>query len=107
MRRREFMALVGSAASWPLAAQGQQPGPDPSRLQPAPMARVPPLLNQTNIDHAISRLEGVIKSVMERTGVPGVAAVVVYKDSTVYAQGFGVREVGKPDPVETDTVFLL
>jgi putative tryptophan/tyrosine transport system substrate-binding protein len=26
MRRREFIAGLGSAATWPLAARGQQPG---------------------------------------------------------------------------------
>ena len=26
MKRREFIALLGSAVSWPLAAQAQQPG---------------------------------------------------------------------------------
>jgi CubicO group peptidase (beta-lactamase class C family) len=32
---------------------------------------------------------------------------VVYQDRVVYARGFGVREVGKPDLVDADTVFQL
>jgi CubicO group peptidase (beta-lactamase class C family) len=39
--------------------------------------------------------------------VPGVAVGVVYKDKVIYAKGFGVREVGKPGAIDSDTVFLL
>ena len=44
---------------------------------------------------------------MTQTGVPGVAVAVVYQDKVVYAKGFGVREVGKPDKVDPDTVFQV
>jgi CubicO group peptidase (beta-lactamase class C family) len=37
----------------------------------------------------------------------GLAIAIVYQDEVVYLGGFGVREVGKPDPVDTDTVFQL
>jgi CubicO group peptidase (beta-lactamase class C family) len=35
------------------------------------------------------------------------AVAVVYGGKTVYAKGFGVREVGKDDKVDADTVFQL
>lgn len=37
--------------------------------------------------------------------VPGMAMVVVKDDSVVFMQGFGVRELGKPDPVGVHTRF--
>ena len=44
---------------------------------------------------------------MHATGIPGIAIAVVFKDEVVFAKGFGVREVGKADPVDADTVFQL
>ena len=44
---------------------------------------------------------------MERSGVPGVAVAVVYDDEVVFAEGYGVREVGTQDPVSPETVFQL
>ncbi|HEY9845736.1 MAG TPA: serine hydrolase, partial [Candidatus Caenarcaniphilales bacterium] len=40
-------------------------------------------------------------------GVPGMAIAVVHKDQVVYLKGFGVREAGKSNPVNPDTVFQL
>lgn len=39
--------------------------------------------------------------------VPGLAVVIVKDDRVVYAQGFGVREQGKPGRVDPDTVFAI
>ena len=59
------------------------------------------------IDAAIDKLDAIIADVMAQSKIPGLAVAVVRGDSVVYAKGFGVREVGKPDPVDTDTVFQL
>lgn len=44
---------------------------------------------------------------MRKTGVPGVAVAVVYRDKVVYLKGFGVRKAGYQAAVDPDTVFQL
>ncbi|MBA3695080.1 MAG: beta-lactamase family protein, partial [Acidobacteria bacterium] len=39
--------------------------------------------------------------------VPGVAIAVVKDDKIVFAKGYGVRELGKPSPVDERTVFAI
>jgi CubicO group peptidase (beta-lactamase class C family) len=56
---------------------------------------------------AIPKLEKLAQAAVANGGVPGLAIAIVYQDEVVYLGGFGVREVGKPDPVDTDTVFQL
>ena len=59
------------------------------------------------IEPAIHQLETFIKNGMEKTGVPGVAVAVVYRDRVVYLKGFGIRKVGREEEVDSDTVFQL
>jgi CubicO group peptidase (beta-lactamase class C family) len=81
---------------------------DPAKLLlPAPVVLVPPLFDQAAIDKATADLDGIVENAMKRTGVPGLAVGVVYKDKVIYAKGFGVREVGKEGAIDPDTVFLL
>lgn len=46
------------------------------------------------------------KALAEWNGA-GVAVGIVKDDSLIYAKGFGVREVGKPAPVDDRTVFAI
>ena len=39
--------------------------------------------------------------------IPGLAIAVVADDSLVFAKGYGVRELGKPEPVDTHTLFAI
>lgn len=59
------------------------------------------------VDHAVGRLDELAGSLMDDTGIPGLAVAVVHDGKTVYAKGFGVREVGSGDKVDPDTVFQL
>jgi CubicO group peptidase (beta-lactamase class C family) len=59
------------------------------------------------VARAVEALDEVIKGVMARTGVPGVAAAVVQGERLLYAKGFGVRDVDTGMPVNARTVFHL
>ena len=39
--------------------------------------------------------------------VPGLAVAIVKDDKVVFAKGYGVRELNKPDPVDKDTLFAI
>jgi CubicO group peptidase (beta-lactamase class C family) len=50
-------------------------------------------------------IDTLVRRTMEQWRVPGLALVIVRDDRVIYLKAFGVREVGKPDPVTVDTVF--
>lgn len=59
------------------------------------------------VEVALEALPGIIERVREQVGVPGIAVSVVHDGRAVFAEGFGVREVGGPDAVDADTVFQI
>jgi len=56
---------------------------------------------------AVERLPGLIEQALADSGVPGLAVAVVSGGETVYSAGFGVRELGRPEAVDADTVFQI
>lgn len=64
-------------------------------------------LTEAQLERGIQGLQTLVPQLMERSGVPGVAVAVVWNGELRYAQGFGVRETGKPEPITPDTVFQL
>jgi CubicO group peptidase (beta-lactamase class C family) len=59
------------------------------------------------VEAALAQLDGLAEQAMRRTDVPGIAIAVVCNDQLVYLKGFGLREAGKPELVDPDTVFQL
>ncbi|MFN2399383.1 MAG: serine hydrolase [Gemmatimonadaceae bacterium] len=82
--RSVLVGLLGAvASSMPLGAQ-----------------RVHPPVNLDQLDSYIARA-------VRDWHVTGFAIAIVKDDSVVFAKGYGVREVGKPNPVDVGTRFAI
>jgi CubicO group peptidase (beta-lactamase class C family) len=57
-------------------------------------------------DANIAQLKTFVQTSMEELGVPGASLALVDHGKVVYQGGFGVRELGKPEPVDADTLFM-
>jgi CubicO group peptidase (beta-lactamase class C family) len=55
----------------------------------------------------LKKLSDFVEHAMRDLGVPGAALGFVDAGKVVLAQGFGVRELGKPDRVDGDTLFMI
>ena len=109
-RRAAIVALLVTLT----ACSGTATKPEPSK---APSDLPPPLvpamaLPDNAVDNAVAKLDGIADELMKSSGIPGMAVAVVHDGKTLYAKGFGVKDVTKPasDPankVDPDTVFQL
>src|SRR6185437_1913596 len=59
-----------------------------------------PLLLVLAQQQPLRGLDAYVAKAMADWRVPGMAIVVVKDDSVVFINGYGVRELGKPDPVQ-------
>src|SRR5262245_66114082 len=60
-------------------------------------------IKKEQVDQAVQELEKLAQQAIQNKVVPGLAIAVVFQDKVVYAQGFGVREVGKSEHGNPDT----
>jgi len=52
-------------------------------------------------------VDRIMTATLKAWNIPGAAVVIVQNDRVVYAQGYGVKEVGGTSPVTADTLFQL
>lgn len=55
----------------------------------------------------IAALRSFLETGMRQLGIPGAAFALTDRDRTIYAGGIGVREIGKPAPIDGDTEFMI
>jgi len=91
-------AATDAVAAADATAKAPMPALDATTLVNVPPSRIPA---------AVAKLDGILENARAQTGVPGVAAAVVYRGRLVYAKGFGVRDVNDSARVNPQTVFRL
>jgi CubicO group peptidase (beta-lactamase class C family) len=52
-------------------------------------------------------LDAYVTKAVKDWNVAGFAIAVVHEGRVVFARGYGLREVGKPEPVDTQTIFAI
>jgi CubicO group peptidase (beta-lactamase class C family) len=57
-------------------------------------------------DGRIAVLKAFVEDVMQQFGIPGVGLSLIDGGKVVFEGGLGVKTVGKPDPVDADTLFI-
>ncbi len=56
---------------------------------------------------ALRGFDAYVEAAMKEWKVPGLAVAVVKDDRLIHARGYGVKEVGRPDPVDEHTLFAV
>jgi CubicO group peptidase (beta-lactamase class C family) len=101
------MVVLALAAG---CAKPAEPAPPPTAQSqsnlPPPLVPAMPLPDNA-VDNAVAKLDGIVDALMEKSGIPGMAVAVVHGGKTVYAKGFGVKDVRTGDKIDADTVFQL
>ena len=99
----------GAETSAP-AASSTTPPVGQSPQVPPPLVPAMPLPENAVAD-AVARLDDLVGDLMAKSGIPGMAVAVVHGGETVYAKGFGVKDVrngdGPDNKINPDTVFQL
>ena len=54
----------------------------------------------------ITQLKSFVENSMRELGIPGASVALVDGGKVVFEGGFGVRELGKPEPVDENTLFM-
>lgn len=56
---------------------------------------------------SVEKIDERIATMREAWEVPGLAVAIVKDGKVILSKGYGVRELGKPDPVDGDTLFAI
>ena len=64
-------------------------------------------MTEAALQNAIAAIDKLAQKQIDGGVVPGMSVSIVHNDKVVFAKGYGVREQGKSETVDSDTVFQL
>lgn len=67
----------------------------------------PLFVQAQQLDEKLKEIDDYANAVIAAWKGPGMAIAIVKDDKTVFAKGYGVRHLGKPEPVDENTVFAI
>jgi CubicO group peptidase (beta-lactamase class C family) len=68
---------------------------------------LPLLVYSQTLDDKLKEIDAYANTVIATHGGPGMAIAIVKDDKIAFARGYGVRELGKNEPVDQNTVFAI
>jgi CubicO group peptidase (beta-lactamase class C family) len=109
---RPLICLVAVVALLASCDAKPTPPPDGAATSDVPPQEEPAMpLPDNAVDDAVGKIDGLVDDLMKKSGIPGMAVAVVHGGKTLYAKGFGVKDVRNGDAaankVDADTVFQL
>ncbi len=107
-----LLAACSAPKPAPVRPVAATPPAPPARPAPAPLASPTRETFQGRTAHALDAarvqvLKDFVETLRTQFGVPGVAVSLFTTDAVIFEGGFGVREIGKPEPVDADTLFMI
>ena len=66
-----------------------------------------PAFAQNKYAAQLAELDAYVEKARQDWKIPGLAMAIVKDDQVIFAKGFGVRELGKPEPVNEKTLFAI
>lgn len=67
----------------------------------------PLFVSAQTLDEKVKEIDAYANTVLDTWKGPGMAIAIVKDDKVVMAKGYGVRELGKPDKVDENTLFAI
>lgn len=64
-------------------------------------------ISAQQVDFLKDSLDSYITKGMQRWQIPGIAVAIIKDGNVVFSKGFGVKEIGKTEPINPNTLFMI